>query len=566
MFTCLKCVTVMETTDTSRYKGDESGAIALPPSSKLNPCSCPQPQQLGVLSTDILLGVYYGRPTYKTWLDEGGDINAMHAMGYTFVFMVCAGGHPLILQDLLEMQNLHLNLINIWGMTPLMGAIKWGQDECARLLLTTKHSCQLDLTIKDNGGLTALSLAAREKRWGIIPLLLRPHVRYDAQTVDDTLYRVVDGGLWEVVTTLLEEYKDFSQEAITRVLFKATRENNVQVVRIIAEKHIHLCRYEDLVTARILAEDYKYVDIERLLLGARSRCLDFLFNLNPSMDMPPEMSLPATQTFDSRIILDTRPADMSLNILPPVNQDGLLTLNVRPVQTPVPPGPDVYDTTTSPRGLVLILNYNKFHNQPHMTREGSHADIANLKNLCSQMGYEELVHCDLTKRQTIVALTRFRNQERLKGVGCVLVAIMSHGIGTHTFYSSDMESISVNEVQNLFLDQQCPNLRNKPKIFLFNFCRGMNIPAPMETDAVREPPRNMICLYSTTESFLSYRDKVRGCPFIIAICEVLANHAHEMDLDNLIRVFQGKYLANATPEIQNLGFYKRFFFNPVGRR
>lgn len=33
VFTCLKCVAVMETTDTARYKGDESGAIALPPSS-----------------------------------------------------------------------------------------------------------------------------------------------------------------------------------------------------------------------------------------------------------------------------------------------------------------------------------------------------------------------------------------------------------------------------------------------------------------------------------------------------------------------------------------------------
>lgn len=54
----------------------------------------------------------------------------------------------------------------------------------------------------------------------------------------------------------------------------------LQVVRIIVEKHIHLCRYEDLVTARILAEDYKYMDIERLLLGARTRSLDFLLNLS----------------------------------------------------------------------------------------------------------------------------------------------------------------------------------------------------------------------------------------------------------------------------------------------
>lgn len=80
--------------------------------------------------------------------------------------------------------------------------------------------------------MTALSLAAREKRWNIISLLLRPHARYDADTIDFTLYRIVDGGLWGVVASLLEEYEDLSQEAITRVLFKATRENNVQVTML----------------------------------------------------------------------------------------------------------------------------------------------------------------------------------------------------------------------------------------------------------------------------------------------------------------------------------------------
>lgn len=100
---------------------------------------------------------------------------------------------------------------------------------CLNLRKNRSPQCQLDLTVKDKEGLTALSLAAREKRWNIIPLLLKPHVRYDADTIDFTLYRVVDGGLWEVVTTLLEEHDNLSQEAITRVLFRATRENNVQV-------------------------------------------------------------------------------------------------------------------------------------------------------------------------------------------------------------------------------------------------------------------------------------------------------------------------------------------------
>lgn len=199
-----------------------------------------------------------------------------------------------------------------------------------------------------------------------------------------------------------------------------------------------------------------------------------------------------------------------------------------------------------------------------MQREGSIVDILNLKNLFRQMDYETQVLINLTREQTMSVVNVFVNQERLKSVGCVIISIMSHGIDRHTFQTTDMEYITVPEIQNLFLDHRCSTLKNKPKIFLLNFCRGSDVPKRFDTDAVQEQPKNMICIYSTTENFKSYRDPQRGCPFIREMCEVLADHAHEMDLDSLIRKFQLKYLPKMTPEVQNLGFHKKFYFNPVG--
>lgn len=246
-------------------------------------------------------------------------------------------------------------------------------------------------------------------------------------------------------------------------------------------------------------------------------------------------------------------------------QSGPLQLKVCRVPQPKPPDQNMYDTTSDPRGLVLILNYQQFKERPDLLRKGSQYDVINLQNLFCQMGYETQIHWDLTEDQTLNTVYTFRNQERLQYIGCAIIVVMSHGIARQTFHTSDMQCITVDKILSMFLNSECMYLKGKPKIFLFNFCRGTDIPQTVQTDAVRETPRDILCIYSAPEGFLSYRYEETGTPFIISLCQVLSENAHNMSLDDLLRKFKQVYSSaehGSTPDIQDLNFAKVFYFNP----
>ncbi|XP_071541771.1 caspase-3-like isoform X2 [Panulirus ornatus] len=248
----------------------------------------------------------------------------------------------------------------------------------------------------------------------------------------------------------------------------------------------------------------------------------------------------------------------------PAMQSGPLQLKVRRASQPTPPDQNVYDTTYDPRGLVLILNYREFKDRPDLLRKGSQYDVINLQNLFCQMGYETQIHWDLTEDQTLNTVSAFKNQERLQYTGCAIIVVMSHGIARQTFHTSDMQCITVEKILSMFLNSECVYLKGKPKIFLFNFCRGTDI-AHVQTDAVRETPKDILCIYSAPEGFVSYRYEEKGTPFIISWCQVLSENAHNMSLDDLLRKFKKVYSSvghGITPDIQDLNFAKVFYFNP----
>lgn len=184
----------------------------------------------------------------------------------------------------------------------------------------------------------------------------------------------------------------------------------------------------------------------------------------------------------------------------------------------------------------------------------------NLEKLFTGLRYEVQGHWNLDKGQTLETLTQFAQHEQFGFADSAIIVIMSHGEKGPVFKTSDMQDISVSKILNLFLDKNCPRLKGKPKIFLFNFCRGTDRHEHMSTDAIAEPPRDMLCVYSTTESFVSYRDNEAGSPFITTMCKAIAKHATTLDLEALLREFNEMYIPDVTPEIQNFRFQKKFYF------
>ena len=241
---------------------------------------------------------------------------------------------------------------------------------------------------------------------------------------------------------------------------------------------------------------------------------------------------------------------------------------MRHVEHKVKPSSDVYDTTTDPPGLVLLLVYKKFSNEKHSERNGAEYDAANLTSVFEQMGYKVEPYMDLKWDETIWRIDEFSTSERLKKVGCSIVVVSSHGGSeASSFITSDGKDISVNHLHQRFIENQSKEVIQMAKLFFFQFCRGEIIPK-REMDKVCHAPENIISFFSTSDGFVSYRHSEKGSFFLSVVCEVLAERAYEDDLDDLFRKVQKRYKSErlgTTPEKQDFNFIKKFYFNPQAR-
>ncbi|XP_068210216.1 caspase-3-like [Palaemon carinicauda] len=258
---------------------------------------------------------------------------------------------------------------------------------------------------------------------------------------------------------------------------------------------------------------------------------------------------------------------------------------------------ELYKNESMPRGLVFLANYKNFRNEENPVnsindeRKGSQKDVTHLCNLFTQMGYKiPEVHLNLSKYDTIKALREFRNNEEHKNVDSCIVVIMSHGRDGKSFYTSDNQHLTINDVVERFSNSECEYLRGKPKIFIFQYCRG-TVPdigvvptpvvhkdagLPVETDASytsvvdRDPTfSDMYIVYSTVEGFASFRHPERGSWLMEAICNVFMRYSHLEELDSLMkrvsRQVRGNYSDEGNKQVCEYvqrGFDRHFYFNP----
>ncbi|XP_064081088.1 uncharacterized protein LOC135197844 isoform X2 [Macrobrachium nipponense] len=228
---------------------------------------------------------------------------------------------------------------------------------------------------------------------------------------------------------------------------------------------------------------------------------------------------------------------------------------------------DVYRNNSLPRGFVVIFNYLFLRSLNE--REGAKADSQNLKILFTQMGYQVFLYEDRNMDETLEILRDIQINPRLNDIDSFVCIILSHG-KNDTIFSTTTEDLDIDDIRYLFIDTACPALKNKPKIFLMNFCRG-NVkekPRDIEYDGIlpeiSEAPRDMCTIYSSIKNFQAARDREAGTLFVQALCEVLAEHAHNTDLNSLYNKLcdaMGR-ITGTTPEMQIYHFNKKFYFNP----
>lgn len=229
-------------------------------------------------------------------------------------------------------------------------------------------------------------------------------------------------------------------------------------------------------------------------------------------------------------------------------------------------GRGTYQVSSQPRGYVYVFN-NKFLGQgAKWQRTGAEIDSRNLNETFTKMGYEIHLYEDLNLDQTREAFNKIRKNPKLSTIDVVILVILSHGRDAYSFYTNDQNELSLFTVRNFFTDRQCPYLKGKPKLIFTNYCRGDHLERK-DLDTVQDVPSHMITLHAVSEGIMAKRSHTRGTYFVMSLCEVLRNSAHELELSDIYCELykEMKKHESTKPMTENHGFINKFYFNPSYR-
>lgn len=137
------------------------------------------------------------------------------------------------------------------------------------------------------------------------------------------------------------------------------------------------------------------------------------------------------------------------------------------------------------------------------------------------------------------------------------------------------------QIQERFTDIRCPNLKGKPKLFLFNFCRGQSFEKGTIMDKnkdfdsralgvlgrkndIVEALKDSYTMYATVDGVCAVRDPQKGTYFIQYLTEVLAQHAHHEHIEDLSKRLYNRMVNTyiTTPESKST-LAKKFYLNPI---
>lgn len=194
----------------------------------------------------------------------------------------------------------------------------------------------------------------------------------------------------------------------------------------------------------------------------------------------------------------------------------------------------------------------------------------------------------------------------LRNTNCFVMALMTHGNMVNEVAKvefCDNSFLDLNEVLGFFSNERCKALLNKPKVFLFPFCRGeqpersLNHKQMLRQSTTAARPRitqsdaadlgggtatgssesvspiptvsDMKICYATGPGFEAMRDPNTGSWYIESMCKIWAEYAHDKSLDDLLKMVGEAQLERQstdgniqTAHNEDRGFFKKLYFNP----
>ncbi|XP_043518327.1 caspase-6 isoform X1 [Frieseomelitta varia] len=266
-----------------------------------------------------------------------------------------------------------------------------------------------------------------------------------------------------------------------------------------------------------------------------------------------------------------------------------------------------YPMRSKPHGLVLIITNIDYAHPDKEPRTSAIYDELNLKQLFEQMGFHVFSFCNLTAQEMLNEIKEFSKHKDLRKVDSCFVIISSHGNISTQYEITEIEGVEKHNLDTIqsrktilcvdilsyFTAENCPHLAGKPKVFIFQLCRGAkkqkSVKEPRYTTDIsnfqqpldemihfrrnnREMLRSyedMLLVYATLPGYVAFRDTITGSWFIQILCEVFMKYAHKAHLQDLLNMVDERLKIQRTNggecqtlTVTSIGFNKHCYLNP----
>lgn len=214
----------------------------------------------------------------------------------------------------------------------------------------------------------------------------------------------------------------------------------------------------------------------------------------------------------------------------------------------------IYPICSKPRGYCMIINNVDF--KIYEQRKGSDLEATYLEEIFKQLDFKVILYRNLTSTAMLDCFKKITKLPELSQHDTFVSIILTHGDDGRVVYGTDASRLKVDEILPCFTNENCPQLKNKPKLFFIQACRGRNHDfgayyntaatvsdaAPVKTASstvrkeLKEKNRlnDVLIVNSTLDGFVSLRNEISGSWFGDALGVALCEHAKDDELQRLL--------------------------------
>jgi hypothetical protein len=206
---------------------------------------------------------------------------------------------------------------------------------------------------------------------------------------------------------------------------------------------------------------------------------------------------------------------------------------------------ELYPLDKNPHGVCLIINNHRFYHETdqskaHPDRGGAEIDQYNLTQTFRYLRYKVEVLENLTADRMTDTLMHMSQRDH-SNYDSFVCCILSHG-EHDIIHGANSEPVNVNDLTGLM--KLSATLRNKPKLFFIQCCRGEAEEVGFEKDNPGESSTFRSTIPRDTDFFLgyatplgkaAYRSRKHGSWYISELCKVFTQYGYQNSLSSMMR-------------------------------